>query len=289
MKGIVLAGGSGTRLWPLTKSTSKQLLPVYDKPMIYYPISTLMLSGIREILIITTPSDLNIFKNLLGDGSDFGISLSYKVQEKPEGLAQALTIGEDFLGENSCLLILGDNIFHGVGLGAELIHSLPNNGAHVFTYNVSNPSDYGVLEVDSNNQPISIIEKPKTFVSNLAVTGLYFFDNHAAEFAKTIKPSARGELEITSLIEIYLRSGKLTFTHLTRGTAWLDTGSPEKLNDASAFVRIIEERTGLKIGCPEEIALTNNWITSEFLQSRILKYGNSDYGKYLINLISDSK
>ena len=285
MKGIVLAGGTGSRLWPITKSVSKQLLPVYDKPMIYYPISTLMLAGVREILIITTPDDQPAFKNLLGDGSNFGITFTYAVQPKPEGLAQALIIGEEFLAGDSCLMILGDNIFHGAGLGHELARSLPTSGAHIFTYEVSNPSDYGVLELDKDQRHISIIEKPKQYVSNLAVTGLYFFDHQASTAAKTIEPSPRGELEITSLIEHYLRNQELTFTALTRGTAWLDTGNPNSLNDAAAYIRIIEERTGLKIACLEEIAWKEKWISKEFIRESISKYGNNSYGNYLLKLL----
>jgi glucose-1-phosphate thymidylyltransferase len=286
MKGIVLAGGTGSRLWPITKSVSKQLLPVYDKPMIYYPISTLMLAGIREILIITSSEDEPAFKNLLGDGSNFGVTFTFAVQPKPEGLAQALIIGEKFLGGDSCLMILGDNIFHGAGLGHELSRSLPRSGAHIFTYEVSNPSDYGVLELDKNQNPVSITEKPKAFVSNLAVTGLYFFDQQASAAAKKIKPSSRGELEITSLIEHYLRNQALSFTPLTRGTAWLDTGNPNSLNDAAAYIRIIEERTGLKIACPEEIAYQLGWITYEKLKQIIVSYGSNPYGNYLARLTS---
>lgn len=285
MKGIVLAGGTGSRLWPITKSFSKQLLPVYDKPMIYYPISTLMLAGIREILIITRPEEQPAFKKLLGDGSNFGVAFTYAVQPKPEGLAQALIIGEEFLAGDSCLLILGDNIFHGVGLGHELSGVLPSSGAHIFTYEVSNPSDYGVLELDKNLRPISITEKPKHFVSDLAVTGLYFFDHNACNAAKEIKPSHRGELEITSLIEHYLRKQELSFTSLTRGTAWLDTGNPNSLNDAAAYIRIIEERTGLKIGCIEEVAWRNRWISDEELLQLADNYSSNSYGKYLQNLI----
>jgi len=284
MKGIVLAGGTGSRLWPVTKSVSKQLLPVYDKPMIYYPISTLMLAGIREILIITTPNDQPDFKNLLGNGSDFGITFNYAVQPKPEGLAQALIIGEEFLGGDSCLMILGDNIFHGAGLGHELSRSLPNSGAHIFTYEVSNPSDYGVLELDKDQNPVSITEKPKTFISDLAVTGLYFFDNQASFAAKAIKPSPRGELEITSLIEHYLRNQDLTFTQLARGSAWLDTGNPNSLNDAAAYIRIIEERTGLKIACLEEVAIQNGWISRVELRKKLDSYGKNDYAKYLTKI-----
>ena len=284
MKGIVLAGGTGSRLWPITKGVSKQLLPVYDKPMIYYPISTLMLAGIQEILIITTPHDLKAFQDLLGDGSKIGVSFSYAIQPSPDGLAQALIIGEDFLDGDSCLLILGDNIFHGAGLGHELARSLPSSGAHIFTYIVSNPSEYGVLEVDKDSNPVSITEKPKNFVSNLAVTGLYFFDSQGPKNAKNIKPSPRGELEITSLIDCYLKAKSLTYTALTRGTAWLDTGNPNSLNDAANYIRIIEERTGLKIGCLEEVALNNSWINHENLAQIAVELGNNSYSKYLISL-----
>jgi glucose-1-phosphate thymidylyltransferase len=284
MKGIVLAGGTGSRLWPITKVVSKQLLPVYDKPMIYYPISTLMLAGIREILIITTPHDLKAFQDLLGDGSKIGVSFSYAIQPSPDGLAQALIIGEDFLDGDTCLLILGDNIFHGAGLGHELARSLPSSGAHIFTYIVSNPSEYGVLEIDKDSNPVSITEKPKNFISNLAVTGLYFFDSQAPINAKNIKPSPRGELEITSLIDCYLKAKSLTYTALTRGTAWLDTGNPNSLNDAANYIRIIEERTGLKIGCLEEVALNNSWIDHDKLAQIAVELGNNSYSKYLISL-----
>jgi glucose-1-phosphate thymidylyltransferase len=272
MKGIVLAGGTGSRLWPITRSVSKQLLPIYDKPMIYYPISTLMLAGIREILIITTPHDQSQFKELLGDGSELGVSFKYATQPEPKGLAQAFTIGEEFLAGESCLMILGDNIFHGAGLGRDIIRELPTSGAHVFTYEVSNPSDYGILEVSSEGNPISITEKPKKYISNLAVTGLYFFDGKVSEVAKKVKPSARGEMEITSVIDHYLQSGSLTFTQLSRGAAWLDTGNPDSLNDAAAYVRIIEDRTGLKIACLEEIAYFQGWMTNSQLHSRIEQY-----------------
>jgi glucose-1-phosphate thymidylyltransferase len=284
MKGIVLAGGTGSRLWPITKGVSKQLLPVYDKPMIYYPISTLMLAGIQEILIITTPHDLKAFQDLLGDGSKIGVSFSYAIQPSPDGLAQALIIGEDFLDGDSCLLILGDNIFHGAGLGHELARSLPSSGSHIFTYIVSNPSEYGVLEIDNDSNPVSITEKPKNFVSNLAVTGLYFFDSKGPANAKNIKPSPRGELEITSLIDCYLKDKSLTYTALTRGTAWLDTGNPNSLNDAANYIRIIEERTGLKIGCLEEVALNNSWIDHNKLAEIAVELGNNSYSRYLISL-----
>jgi len=281
MKGIVLAGGTGSRLWPSTKVTSKQLLPVYDKPMIYYPISTLMLAGIREILIISTPGDLPNFMKLLGDGSLFGVKFQYAEQPKPEGLAQAYMIGKDFLGNSSSLMILGDNIFHGTGLGRDLSSNLPIDGAHVFTYEVSNPEDYGILELDSSLNPLSITEKPKQFISNLAVTGLYFFDSDVIETAHGISPSARGELEITSLIDSYLQKGRLSFTKLSRGTAWLDTGSANSLHDAASYVRIIEERTGLKIACLEEIAWNNGWIDDSVFYSHIQTNKGNSYGRYL--------
>ena len=285
MKGIVLAGGTGSRLWPITRSISKQLLPVYDKPMIYYPISTLMLAGIREILIITTPHDQSQFKELLGDGSDFGVSFQYAQQPKPKGLAQAFTIGEEFLAGDSCLMILGDNIFHGVGLGRDLINELPGSGAHIFTYEVSNPSDYGILEVDQNGHPVAITEKPVVSKSNLAVTGIYFFDGNVSAVAKEVEPSKRGELEITSVIDHYLKAGSLTFTRLSRGSAWLDTGNPDSLNNAALYVKIIEDRTGLKIACLEEIAWTNGWIDSNQLHQLATRLQRNSYGKYLNGLI----
>jgi glucose-1-phosphate thymidylyltransferase len=285
MKGIVLAGGTGSRLWPMTRSVSKQLLPVYDKPMIYYPISTLMLAGIREILIITTPHDQSQFQELLGDGSELGVSFQYATQPEPKGLAQAFTIGEAFLSGDSCLMILGDNIFHGAGLGRDIIRELPNSGAHLFTYEVSNPSDYGILEVDPEGNAISITEKPAEFISNMAVTGVYFFDGHVSEVAKNVKPSKRGEFEITSVIDQYLQSGSLTFTRLSRGAAWLDTGNPDSLNDAAAYVRIVEDRTGLKIACLEEIAFAQSWINPEKLKNRISMYKGNSYSKYLESLL----
>ncbi len=287
MKGIVLAGGTGSRLWPITRSISKQLLPVYDKPMIYYPISTLMLAGIREILIITTPHDQSRFKELLGDGSEIGVSFVYATQPEPKGLAQAFTIGEEFLAGDSCLMILGDNIFHGAGLGRDIVRELPTSGAHIFTYEVSNPSDYGILEVDADGLAISITEKPAEHISNLAVTGVYFFDGKVSEIAKSVMPSKRGEMEITSVIDHYLKEGSLTFTHLSRGTAWLDTGNPNSLNDAAAYVRIIEERTGMKIACLEEIASLQGWISREMLEKRIQLYGANSYAQYLRTLRFD--
>jgi glucose-1-phosphate thymidylyltransferase len=286
MKGIVLAGGTGSRLWPITRSISKQLLPVYDKPMIYYPISTLMLAGIREVLIITTPHDSSQFKNLLGDGSDFGVSFQYATQPEPKGLAQAFTIGESFLSGDSCLMILGDNIFHGAGLGRDIVRDLPKVGAHIFTYEVSNPSDYGILEIGMEGNPISITEKPTEFISNLAVTGVYFFDGKVSKVAKDVLPSKRGELEITSVIDHYLKSGSLTYTRLSRGSAWLDTGNPDSLSDAAAYVKIIEDRTGLKIACLEEIAWKNGWIDDVELRKLALRLERSEYGSYLMKLIN---
>ena len=288
MKGIVLAGGTGSRLWPITRSLSKQLLPVFDKPMIYYPISTLMLAGIREILIITTPHDQSQFKELLGDGSDFGVSFQYAQQPEPKGLAQAFIIGEEFLAGDSCLMILGDNIFYGNGLGQELSQFGAKSGAHIFTYEVPNPSEYGVLGVNEDELPVSITEKPEKPDSNLAVTGLYFFDSLVSGLAKDVKPSNRGELEITSVIQHYLNSKTLTFSALTRGSAWLDTGNPKSLNDASNFIRILEERTGLKIGCIEEIAFKNLWINSEQLLGLANALGNNTYSNYLKSLVRKS-
>lgn len=285
MKGIVLAGGTGSRLWPITRSISKQLLPVYDKPMIYYPISTLMLAGIREILIITTPHDQAQFKDLLGDGSELGVSFQYAIQPEPKGLAQAFIIGEEFLSGDSCLMILGDNIFHGAGLGRDLVKEFPTAGAHIFTYEVSNPSDYGILKISDDLKPLSINEKPIESVSNLAVTGLYFFDKDVPLIARKVKPSNRGELEITSIIDHYLKNNLLSFTQLSRGSVWLDTGNPNRLSEAGEYVRIIEERTGLKIGCLEEIAFNNAWIDAETLRKLISKYSKNDYYQYLRRVI----
>lgn len=286
MKGIVLAGGTGSRLWPITRSVSKQLLPVYDKPMIYYPISTLMLAGIRNILIITAPHEQHQFKELLGDGSDLGVFFQYAIQPEPKGLAQALTIGEEFLDGDSCLMILGDNIFHGSGLGRDIVRDLPDSGAHIFTYEVSNPSDYGILETNQSGQPLSITEKPAQFISNLAVTGIYFFDGNVPEIARKVQPSARGELEITSVIDHYLQNNSLSFTRLSRGVAWLDTGSPESLNDAAAYARIIEDRTGLKLACLEEIAFRQGWMTRDQVAAKIKKYKMNSYAKYLEQIIT---
>jgi glucose-1-phosphate thymidylyltransferase len=289
MKGIVLAGGTGSRLWPITRTVSKQLLPVYDKPLIYYPISTLMLAGVREILIITTPGDQHLYQELLKDGSQLGVSFKYEVQPEPKGLAQAFIIGEKFLDGESCLMILGDNIFHGSGLGTEIQNSISKSGAHIFTYEVKNPNDYGVLSLDRHGHPVSITEKPDVFISNLAVTGLYAFDSNVSEIAKSLVLSARGELEITSLLEKYLNSGQLTYTALSRGVAWLDTGNPKSLNDATNYIRVIEERTGLKIGCIEEIAFRSSWIDNDQLIKNARELGKNSYSEYLMSLNFDQK
>ncbi|MBQ3309110.1 glucose-1-phosphate thymidylyltransferase RfbA [Candidatus Saccharibacteria bacterium] len=284
MKGIILAGGSGTRLYPLTLATSKQMLPVYDKPMIYYPLSTLMLAGIRDILIISTPNDLPNFERLLGDGSKMGVKLSYKVQPSPDGLAQAFTLGEEFIGNDSCAMILGDNIFYGHGFVSALRQSVENadhGRATVFGYYVNDPERFGVVDFDDNWHAISIEEKPEHPKSNYAVTGLYFYPAGVSMNAKTITPSARGELEITSLNEIYLKNGTLDVQVLGRGFAWLDTGTMDSLADASDFVRVIQKRQGIEISAPEEIAFKNGWISKEELLTSAKKYGKSSYGKYL--------
>lgn len=284
MKGILLAGGSGTRLNPLTQVVSKQMLPVYDKPMIYYPLSTLMAAKIQEVLVISTPRDLPMFRALLGDGSQIGMEVAYAVQESPDGLAQAFLIAEEFIGTDSVCLILGDNIFYGSALGRALADKSNPDGAHIFGYWVSDPSEYGVVEVDANGLALSIEEKPKVPKSNYAVPGLYFYDNRVIEIAKSIMPSARGELEISSVNDAYLREQKLEVSILPRGTAWLDTGTIDSLLDAAEFVRIIEMRQGLKIGCIEEWAWRNEWInTSQLVQLGHLIEKNS-YGKYLLEL-----
>ncbi|HOJ79106.1 MAG TPA: glucose-1-phosphate thymidylyltransferase RfbA [Bacillota bacterium] len=281
-KGIILAGGSGTRLYPLTMVTSKQLLPIYDKPMIYYPLSVLMLAGIREILIISTPDDLNNFKRLLGDGSQFGIELSYAVQPSPDGLAQAFIIGEEFIAGNNCAMILGDNIFYGNGLSKLLGEAVANQGrATVFGYYVNDPERFGVVEFDENGKVLSIEEKPKQPKSNYAVTGLYFYDNRVAQYAKSLKPSHRGELEITDLNRVYLEQGDLDVKLLGRGFAWLDTGTVDSLLDAAEFVKTIEKRQGIKISAPEEIAYTQGWIDNKMLVEIASRYGNSPYGLHL--------
>lgn len=282
MKGIILAGGSGTRLYPLTMVTSKQLLPVYDKPMIYYPLSTLMLAGIKEILIISTPHDLPNFKRLLGDGANFGIQLCYEEQPSPDGLAQAFLIGEKFIHGDSCAMVLGDNIFYGSGLTNHLKKAASSDhGATVFGYYVEDPERFGIVEFDKNGKAISIEEKPKNPKSNYCVTGMYFFDNRVCEFAKKVKPSARGELEITDLNRMYLDEDTLNVVTLGRGYAWLDTGTMDALSDASEFVKVIEKRQGIQIAAIEEIAYINGWITKEKLLESANIYGKSNYGSHL--------
>ena len=288
MKGIILAGGSGTRLYPLTLATSKQMLPVYDKPMIYYPLSTLMLAGIRDILIISTPTDLPNFERLLGDGSGFGLKLSYKVQPSPDGLTQAFILGEESIGEDACAMVLGDHIFYGDGFVKSLKSSVKNAEenarATVFGYYVDDPERFGVVEFDKEWRAISIEEKPKVPKSNYAVTGLYFYPAGVSEKAKRVKPSSRGELEITSLNELYLNEGNLDVQTLGRGFAWLDTGTMDSLADASDFVRVIQKRQGVEISAPEEIAFRNGWIPKEKLLESAEKYGKSSYGQHLKNV-----
>lgn len=282
MKGIILAGGSGTRLYPLTMVTSKQLLPVYDKPMIYYPLSTLMLASIKDILIISTPTDLPNFERLLGDGSNFGINLSYKVQPSPDGLAQAFLLGEEFIGDDSCAMVLGDNIFYGSGF-SKILKNAANkeNGATVFGYYVEDPERFGIVEFDKDGRAVSLEEKPQNPKSNYAVTGLYFYDKTVVEKAKKVKPSARGELEITDLNKMYLEEGTLDVKTLGRGFAWLDTGTVDALNEAAEFVKVIEGRQGIMISAVEEIAYKNGWITKEKLLESAKLYGKSAYGQHL--------
>jgi glucose-1-phosphate thymidylyltransferase len=286
MKGIVLAGGTGSRLWPITWGVSKQLLPIYDKPLIHYPISTLMLAGIREILVITTPHDQASFKRLLGDGSKFSVRFEYAIQEKPEGLAQAFLIGESFIEKDKCALVLGDNIFHGDGLGTRLTSLQNVKGAHIFAYKVSDPERYGVVEFDSKGKAISLEEKPKEPKSSYAVPGLYFYDEKVVEIARTIKPSARGELEITSVNEEYLRNNSLNVTVLERGTVWLDTGTFESMSAAANFIQIVEARQGLKISCLEEVAWRNGWLSDDELLQRAEEYKSSPFSQYLKNLLN---
>ena len=291
MKGIILAGGRGTRLYPLTMVTSKQLLPVYDKPMIYYPLSTLMLAGIKDILIISTPRDTPRFEALLGDGSHFGINLTYKVQPSPDGLAQAFILGEEFLGDDACAMILGDNIFYGNGFSQILKDAAENSQkgrATVFGYHVEDPQRFGIVEFDKDGKVISVEEKPENPKSNYAITGLYFYDKDVVEYAKQVKPSARGELEITTLNDIYLQKGRLDVKLLGRGFAWLDTGTMDSLVDAADFVRMVEKRQGIKISAPEEIAYKNGWITKEELLESAKKYGKSPYGQHLYRVAEDA-
>ena len=290
MKGIVLVGGSGTRLYPLTLVSSKQLLPVYDKPMIYYPLSVLMLAGIRDILIISTEQDIPNFKKMFNDGSECGLNISYKVQPSPDGLAQAFLLGEEFIGDDSCAMILGDNIFYGNGIGPKLKKavSLAENGtATVFGYYMNDPHAFGVVEFDKNNRAISIEEKPENPKSNYIITGLYFYDKNVVEYAKKVKPSRRGELEITDLNKMYLQDGKLNVEVLGRGYAWMDAGTMDSLYDAASFVKIIEERQGIQIAALEEIAYYNNWIDEEQLKKAIAKHGKSKYGEHLTTVLNN--
>jgi glucose-1-phosphate thymidylyltransferase len=285
MRGIILAGGSGTRLYPITKGISKQLMPVYDKPMVYYPLSTLMMAGIREVLVISTPEDRSSFQRLLGDGSDIGMRIAYAVQPRPEGLAQAFLIGADFIGDQAVALVLGDNIFYGPGLDRSLKANANLVGGHIFAYHVSNPTAYGVVEFDVDGRVISIEEKPEKPKSNFAVPGLYFYDNDVVEIARAIRPSARGELEITAVNDAYLRRGDLTVTVLDRGTAWLDTGTFASMMDAAEFVQVIEERQGLKIGCIEEVAYREGYIDAHQLRALAEPLRKSGYGEYLMELL----
>jgi glucose-1-phosphate thymidylyltransferase len=287
MKGIILAGGSGTRLWPITKGISKQLMPIYDKPMIYYPLSTLMMAGIREVLVITTLEYNAQFRALLGDGSQLGIRIEYAVQPSPDGLAQAFIIGEEFIGDDSVALVLGDNIFHGTALGSSLRGNLELDGGLIFAYHVSNPTSYGVVEFDDDMTAVSIEEKPARPKSSYAVPGLYFYDNEVIAIAKSIAPSARGELEISTVNERYLEAGRLQVQVLDRGTAWLDTGTFESMMQASEYVRVIEDRQGFKIGCIEEVAWSSGWIDDLQLQTLAEPLRKSGYGDYLLSLLPD--
>lgn len=284
-KGIILAGGKGSRLFPITIGVSKQLLPIFDKPMIFYPLSVLMLAGIRDILIITDEFSQDAYKKILGDGSFFGINLQYAIQKEPNGIAEAFLLAENFISNEQVSLILGDNIFYGQNLTGNLQNASKNSGATVFTYQVSNPEEFGVLQVDDNKKITSIEEKPKYPKTNLAITGLYFYDENVVEIAKSIKPSSRGELEISSVNNKYLEKSALSIEHLGRGYAWLDTGTYNSLIEASQFIEIIQKRQGLKVGCLEEIAFNNSWITSEDVSKQALKYNKTEYGEYLRNLI----
>ena len=285
MKGIILAGGTGSRLWPITRGISKQLMPVYDKPMIYYPLSTLMMAGIRDVLVITTPEDSEQFVRLLGDGSQWGLAISYAAQPEPKGLAQAFTIGSSYIGSDAVALVLGDNIFYGSGLGSQLRTLSEVDGGHVFGYHVGDPSSYGVVEFDDDGRVVSIEEKPEKPKSNYAVPGLYFYDNDVVEIASSLQPSERGELEITAVNERYLQQGRLRVSLLPRGTAWLDTGTFATMMQAAEFVRVVEERQGLKISCPEEIAWRNRWISDDELAAHAEALDKSGYGAYLRRLL----
>lgn len=285
MRGIVLAGGTGSRLWPMTRGISKHLLPVYDKPLIYYPISTLMLAGIKDILIICSPNDLDAFQRLLGTGNQWGINFSYEIQEKPAGIAEAFLIGEDFIEDKRCALVLGDNLFHGAGLGRKLEEFTKTPGAHIFGYQVANPSDYGVVVLDEEGIPIQILEKPSKSVSNVAVPGLYFYENDVVQKSKSLKPSNRGELEITDLNNMYLAENRLSVTMLPQGTAWLDTGTVETLNEASNYVRILEQRQGMKIGCLEEIAWRKGWISDDDLRRLADELGPTNYASHILSIL----
>ena len=285
MKGIILAGGTGSRLWPVTKGVSKQLLPIYDKPLVYYPLATLMSAGIRDVLVITTPTDVVAFTSLLGDGSQWGMSLTFAQQEKPDGLAQAFIIGETFIDNGPCALVLGDNVFHGAGLGALLTTLTKPSGATIFAYKVKDPNAYGVVEFADDGTVLSIEEKPTKPKSQYAVPGLYFYDNQVVDIAKSISPSARGELEITSVNNEYLRRKQLSVSVLPEGTAWLDSGTFESLHDASSYVRVVEERQGVKVACVEEIAWRNGWISDSELRQQAEQLAKSSYGEYLLKLL----